>query len=315
MKTLNMRKWVLLLSAFVFIGTGCAEYDVKENTDVAVQAKAKESAMPETKQMHTAAEAEAAAAEAKVVMQHAEEMSGAWRDTRKLMKKADAALKQSSFDKAYNLALAAKTQAEMAINQTYLELANHKIGQAKAMMKKDDANMKGRINEAESAYLNDNGEKAYAMSMAMLEELENPQMAKAKTVKPMPAKKMMKKEELPEMVVVEHMGDMPKEMSMMEERTDDQYKVVSGDSLWGISMKPDIYANPYQWPLIYKANRQKIKDPDLIRPGQVLGIDRGASEAEISAAISHAKARGSWALGEVEEYDQVYLSGSDVAAR
>ncbi len=86
------------------------------------------------------------------------------------------------------------------------------------------------------------------------------------------------------------------------------YTVEKGDNLWSISGQSDIYDNPFQWPLIYKANRDQIKDADLIFPGQELEITRGMSDAEIDAAINHAKTRGAWSLGNVEESDQVYLS-------
>jgi len=89
---------------------------------------------------------------------------------------------------------------------------------------------------------------------------------------------------------------------------DNQYEVVSGDNLWDISAKGDIYANPYQWPLIYKANRNKIKDADLIYSGQVLDINRDASSADVDAAITHAKTRGAWSVGVTEASDEAYLA-------
>ena len=87
-----------------------------------------------------------------------------------------------------------------------------------------------------------------------------------------------------------------------------QYSVVKGDNLWNISAKPDIYNNPFQWPLIYKANSGKIKDADLIYPGQVFAINTTASSADVEAAIRHAKTRGAWSLGVVEESDKAYLA-------
>lgn len=48
------------------------------------------------------------------------------------------------------------------------------------------------------------------------------------------------------------------------------YTVKSGDSLWKIAQK--IYKNGSLWPKIYEANRDKIKNPDLIYPGWVLKI-------------------------------------------
>lgn len=87
-----------------------------------------------------------------------------------------------------------------------------------------------------------------------------------------------------------------------------QYAVVKGDNLWNISAKPDIYNNPFHWPLIYKANSSKIKDADLIFPGQVFDINTSPSAAEADAAVRHAKTRGSWSLGAVEESDKAYLA-------
>lgn len=50
--------------------------------------------------------------------------------------------------------------------------------------------------------------------------------------------------------------------------------VKKGECLWYIAGYEEIYGNPLKWPLIYKANKDKIKDPDLIYPGQVLTIPR-----------------------------------------
>ncbi len=50
------------------------------------------------------------------------------------------------------------------------------------------------------------------------------------------------------------------------------YTVVKGDHLWGIAKKPEHYGNPFAWPVIYKANRDQIKNPDLIYPKQVFKI-------------------------------------------
>ncbi len=88
----------------------------------------------------------------------------------------------------------------------------------------------------------------------------------------------------------------------------DQYEVARGDNLWNISGKGEVYADPYQWPLIYKANRNKIKDADLIYPGQVFDIDRAASASDVDAAIRHAKSRGAWSVGAVEASDEAYLA-------
>ena len=88
----------------------------------------------------------------------------------------------------------------------------------------------------------------------------------------------------------------------------DSYTVVRGDNLWNISGKSTIYGDPYQWPLIFKANRSQIKDPDLIYPGQNFAIDRNATSSEIDAAINHARTRGAWSVGDVEQSDLDFLA-------
>jgi len=50
------------------------------------------------------------------------------------------------------------------------------------------------------------------------------------------------------------------------------YKVVTGDCLWNIAKKKEHYGNGFAWPVIYQANREKIKNPDLIYPAQEFSI-------------------------------------------
>jgi hypothetical protein len=88
------------------------------------------------------------------------------------------------------------------------------------------------------------------------------------------------------------------------------YQVVRGDSLWSIAGQQGVYANPYQWPLIYKANRDRIKDADLIYPGQDFTINRNPSASEAEMAVNHARTRGAWSVGVTEESDRNYLGGS-----
>ncbi len=50
------------------------------------------------------------------------------------------------------------------------------------------------------------------------------------------------------------------------------YEVKKGDFLWKISNKPEFYGKGRLWPLIYRYNMDKIKDPDLIQIGWKLKI-------------------------------------------
>jgi nucleoid-associated protein YgaU len=48
--------------------------------------------------------------------------------------------------------------------------------------------------------------------------------------------------------------------------------VVKGDCLWRIAQKPEHYGNGFAWPIIYQANRDQIKNADLIYPNQTFKI-------------------------------------------
>jgi hypothetical protein len=61
------------------------------------------------------------------------------------------------------------------------------------------------------------------------------------------------------------------------------------DCLWNISKKKDIYNNAWLWPKIWQGNRDQIKDPDIIHPGQKLKIPAAGplTSEEKSAANSY----------------------------
>jgi nucleoid-associated protein YgaU len=48
------------------------------------------------------------------------------------------------------------------------------------------------------------------------------------------------------------------------------YTVVAGDSLSKIAKK--IYGSANRWKEIWEANKDQVKNPDLIHPGQILKI-------------------------------------------
>ena len=54
----------------------------------------------------------------------------------------------------------------------------------------------------------------------------------------------------------------------------DTYIVKAGDTLQKISARPEIYGTHKQWVKIYKANKDTLKAPDRIKPGQELKIPR-----------------------------------------
>jgi LysM repeat protein len=64
------------------------------------------------------------------------------------------------------------------------------------------------------------------------------------------------------------------------------YAVKKGDCLWTIAKKKKIYNDAFLWPVIYEANKGKIKNANLIYPGQKLKIPRSGITMD---AIKHAR--------------------------
>ncbi len=86
------------------------------------------------------------------------------------------------------------------------------------------------------------------------------------------ALKMNKISALPEFYKKVHVDMQNALDSWIEEPKDIMYTVVKGDHLWGIARKKEHYGNGFAWPVIYNANRDQIKNPDLIFPKQVFKV-------------------------------------------
>jgi nucleoid-associated protein YgaU len=223
-------------------------------------------APPETPSRDAMAEAQQAIDAAKVSIAKAKAVDWLWRDTESFLAEAEseAAAGAGHEDQAIKLANKARNQADLAVNQYYLEHAKAMYAQVSGMSNLS-ADQQSTLSRADQAIRNADGRTAYDLLTPLLTELGTASM---------------------------------------------DYQVVRGDSLWSIAGQQGVYANPYQWPLIYKANRDRIKDADLIYPGQDFTINRNPSASEAEMAVNHARTRGAWSVGVTEESDRNYLGGS-----
>jgi nucleoid-associated protein YgaU len=58
------------------------------------------------------------------------------------------------------------------------------------------------------------------------------------------------------------------------------YTVRRGETLPQISARSEIYNDSTLWPIIFRANRDQIRDPKRLWPGQVITIPRNFSRID-----------------------------------
>ncbi len=220
----------------------------------------------------TAVDASNAIMAAEEAVSNAKQRGNLWPETSSMLDKANEAMNIKEYKDARDLADKAREQAEEALAQSYRFEALSIIEILRAdYMDRMSLEQKGSLSWADAA-LNAGQEKdAYDTVSGIMDDLKAQMAAEAES-----------------------------EMT--------SYTVNANDTLWDIAAKPEVFGDVDMWPLLWKANKEKIKRPDDIAVGMTLVIDRGVTKEAVDAAIEYSKLRGAESLGPVDAFDQQYLS-------
>ncbi|MDD5065879.1 MAG: DUF4398 domain-containing protein [bacterium] len=204
-----------------------------------------------------------------------------------LLKQADDNYNAGEYDKGYDYAIQAK-QITDEINKLREELyfkvqANNKIEQAKTMIGQAEsmeadkwapdelANAKTSLLSAQNSF----EQKSFSQAVTYADEAINYAQSCLNKIdehkKALEAEQLKKLTEHPDVKQGRNLLDESGEFKIKTSYTV-RYIPERRDCLWRIAEYDYIYNNPWKWPVIYKANKNRIKDPDLIYPGQKFSI-------------------------------------------
>ena len=195
----------------------------------------------------------------------------------------------------FTVSIVAQEQEEMTSDEWQAEMARLRsqkdaLNQQITDLQNDISKLKDQLNGMKS--YEDCQNELYALVGATKADVDNFRNAvneldgkisrkegpKADRQKDLDALKSNKISALPEFYDKVHNQMQSAMDSWVEQPTEQQYTVVKGDCLWNIAKKKEFYGNGFAWPKIYKANRDKIKNPDLIYPKQIFTIPQLTDE-------------------------------------
>lgn len=109
---------------------------------------------------------------------------------------------------------------------------------------------------------------------------------------------------IPTVAVAQTEQNQKKSPIELAENAPDSYTVVRGDTLWGISGK--FLKQPWRWPEVWRMNKEQIRNPHWIYPGQVILLDRNGPSLSLQGSGT-----GSGKDGRLQP--EVYSSPADQA--
>lgn len=70
------------------------------------------------------------------------------------------------------------------------------------------------------------------------------------------------------------------------------YVVQENESLWHVAGQQEVYGNSYLWPLVWQANKNKVKQPYQLYKGLRLTVPAHPTLQEVSDALAYSKNNG-----------------------
>src|SRR6185503_404987 len=85
------------------------------------------------------------------------------------------------------------------------------------------------------------------------------------------------------LVALHAWGQAPRSPIALKPNAPDRYVVVPGDTLWGIAQR--FTDSPWRWPELWNMNKDDIKNPHRIYPGNVIVLDRARGRLAVEGTV------------------------------